>query len=115
MKKIWNITDHPETEVETRVVVVFGQKILPGGYIRVEDEQLVNAHKLEKDIAAGLVSVGDEPPAGYLIAKGVMPAATVKSRVQVHGESLTPAIEPPKFVKPKAEEGPVFGVKRKGK
>src|SRR5574337_229278 len=69
MEKVWNITDHPNTKVREQALVIFGQTVLPGSYVKVPASRLKNAHKLKKEIAAQMAHVGAEPPADYAGAK----------------------------------------------
>lgn len=82
MKKVWNITDHPKSKVPASVLMLFGKRVLPGRYVKVEDSQLKNAHKIQKDAAAGLVFVGDKPPADYAAKKTPARARLPKDHVR---------------------------------
>lgn len=63
--KIWNISDWSATSVSMQSVVVMGSTIPPGGVLAVPESVLKNAHKTWKARDAGLIHIGNEPPAGY--------------------------------------------------
>lgn len=69
MAKVWNITDHPATDLPARVMMVLGRSIRPGKCINVPDERLVRAHKVHRAVAAGKLFIGPNPPVDYLKAK----------------------------------------------
>lgn len=96
MKKVWNITDHPRTGVTPHALVLFGKRVIPGRYVKVEDAQLKGAHKLQKDIDAGLVYVGEKPPTDYATLHNPPRATLPKGHVRSHGPGApVPATPPP--------------------
>lgn len=69
MAKVWNITDHPGTDRPTRVMLVLGRSVRPGKCINVPEDRLVNAHKVNRAVAAKKLFIGPKPPMDYLLAK----------------------------------------------
>lgn len=68
MSKIWNITDSPSVDISSHSRMVFGQRVHPGKYMRVDEKMLEKAHKVQADIDRGYLYVGDKPPQKYLVA-----------------------------------------------
>jgi hypothetical protein len=85
MQKVWNITDHPGSEVAPSTLMLFGKRVLPGRYVKVEDAQLKNAHKTAKDVKAGLIHIGDKLPDTYTAAKGMVHARLPQGHARAHG------------------------------
>ena len=105
MVHVWNISDDPTTKVTGRTLMVLGRNVAPGRYVRVPEARLTNAHKLNKDIAAGLFYVGRKPPQGYLDAKKPPRATFPKGHGRAHGPVAAvtaPTVEeaPEKVVEP---------------
>jgi hypothetical protein len=111
MAKVWNITGGPGSESPPTVLMLLGKRVLPGRYTKVEASQLKNAHKIKKDVEAGLVFIGDKLPESH--------AAPVHARLPVgharsHGEQAEvgkPLV--PKFRKPMTEKS-ADGVEERG-
>ena len=91
MKKVWNITDHPGSKVSPSALMLFGKRVMPGRYVKVDPSQLKNAHKTMKDIESGLVYIGDKLPDSYTAAKGMAHARLPKGHVRSHGEQAVSA------------------------
>jgi hypothetical protein len=68
-QKVWNISDDPSTPVPARTLMVLGKTVLPGRFIYVDDKRLARAHKVRKDVEAGLLFIGPKLPAAYLASK----------------------------------------------
>lgn len=68
-QKVWNVSDDPSTAVPARTIMVLGKAVLPGRFIYVDDKRLARAHKVKKDVEAGLLFVGAKLPASYLASK----------------------------------------------
>lgn len=68
-QKVWNISDDPSTPVPARTLMVLGKTVLPGRFIYVDEKRLTRAHKVKKDVEAGLLFVGAKLPAAYLTSK----------------------------------------------
>ena len=68
-QKVWNVSDDPSTEVPARTIMVLGRAVLPGRFIYVDDKRLARAHKVKKDVEAGLLFIGAKLPAAYLATK----------------------------------------------
>jgi hypothetical protein len=68
-QKVWNVSDDPSTAVPARTIMVLGKTVLPGRFIYVDDKRLARAHKVKKDVEAGLLFVGPKLPAAYLASK----------------------------------------------
>lgn len=92
MAKIWNITDHPKTDAPGVTWMVLGRSVKPGRFVRIPDARLVRAHKVQKDVEAGNLYIGEQPPPDYVKAKKP-PRATLEAGVaRSHGEVPTEAI-----------------------
>lgn len=90
--RVWNISDHPATKVEARTVTIFGRPCAPGRYVLVSSEQLKNARKIEAEVAAKMLHVGDQPPEDYVRAKSVPRAPFPKGAARAHGKPPVEAI-----------------------
>ena len=102
MAKVWNITDHPGTALPTRVMMVLGRSVRPGKCINVPNDRLVNAHKVNRAVAAKKLFIGPKPPLDYLLAKGKGLRAELAPGVKrAHGPM--PAAEPKKPLSGEAE------------
>lgn len=99
MAKVWNISDHPGTKDVPRVLMIMGNSVNPGRSTRVDDSALVNAHKLNRLIEAGLVYVGDRPPRDYQVKKTPPKADLPAKASRAHGEKAKPVAAEPKKVK----------------
>jgi len=84
--RVWNISDDPSTKVPAINIVVLGRNLAPGQFVQVDDAQLVNAHKLKKDVARKWLWVGMELPAAYQAFKKPPVARKVEGAVRAHGE-----------------------------
>lgn len=93
-ERLWNITDHPNTPLPPEDFVVFDQRLRPGRYINVPTEVLDESEKLKRDVAAGILYRGYEPPADYLAAKGAVRAERAPGSFSGHGEHNIPSAEP---------------------
>ena len=91
-ERIWNITDHPTTDVEARTLMILGRSCLPGRYVQVDSELLKNAHKLQEDVKKHLVFIGAQPPAAYTQSKKPTRAPYPKGSAREHGELPVEAI-----------------------
>jgi hypothetical protein len=87
-ERVWNISDHPKTKVLAQAVMVAGQTILPGRSIKVPLDRMENPKKLQKAVDAGLIVVGEQPPADYLLSKGLLRAHVKTSNTRSHGERV---------------------------
>jgi len=102
--KVWNISDHPETDVEAQNLFLYGRSVAPGRFVRVPDEALKNPRKLMKEVAAGLAHLGETPPEDYLKARKPPKAEKPLNGVFAHGALLETKAEEPQEEKP--EEAP---------
>ena len=93
MKKVWNITDDPRTDVPASILMLFGRQVPPGQYISVQDAELVNCHKLDGAIASKMVAIGDKPPADYLAAKSPLHLNLKDGHSRAHGIGLSSAVQ----------------------
>jgi len=107
-QKVWNVSDDPSTEVPARTLMVLGKTVLPGRFIYVDDKRLARAHKVKKDVEAGLLFVGPRLPANYLASKQSkvhlkMPAGHKRA----HGpDKVAPKVKAAKPAKPAPEAPP---------
>jgi hypothetical protein len=90
MKKVWNITGMPGGP-PARTLMLFGQSVRPGRYVKVDDDLLKNAHKTKKNEESGLVHVGDKLPKGYPGMLNVPRVAASPKRVDGHGKAALEA------------------------
>jgi hypothetical protein len=113
--RVWNISDHPATKVVSRMITIFGQPCAPGRYVLVNDEQLKDAHKLDQDVAAKMLYVGDQPPADYVAAKATPRAPFPKGASRAHGQAPLAAVSDaaPAFVEHTFAEGDSEGSRNK--
>jgi hypothetical protein len=79
MTRIWNITDGGQPGMKAHTRTVLGRSVKPGRAIRVEEAALKNAHKVNREIQAGFLHVGNTPPSWYA-AKKKPPRAKVQGR-----------------------------------
>ncbi len=94
MAKVWNITDHPGTTHKPHQRSVLGRSVMPGHYVRVDDERLKGAKKTQVDIKAGLLYVGEKPPADYTALKHPVLVRLPEGHTRSHGTSTAkPAAE----------------------
>jgi len=94
MKKVWNITGMPGGP-SARTLVLFGQSVRPGRYVKVDDGLLETAHKTKKDAKAGLVHIGDKLPKGYPGMLNIPRIASSPKRVSGHTPAVKPAAPKP--------------------
>src|SRR6185295_16578874 len=93
--KVWNVSDHPETDTPATPLVIGGQVVMPGSAAKIPLDVLENPTKLKAAAAAGFVHIGDQPPSDYLKAKHP-PRVTLPANVKrAHGPSGAPAAEKP--------------------
>jgi len=93
MAKIWNVSDHPKLKSPGHVRAIYGKLVAPGHCAQIDDEVLEGATKLEREIAAGLLFVGDLPPADYRAAKGQIQTRLPRKAIRSHGISTGVAPE----------------------
>jgi len=87
MQKVWNITDGPRYRGAARTIMLFGKTVPPGRYVLVPEARLARAHKLVKDIDAGMVHVGDLP--GWYLASKKPPRVPFPiGHSRAHGPAL---------------------------
>jgi hypothetical protein len=89
---IWNISDHPATDVKPMVVMVLGKNIAPGRCLKVSAEDLAVAKKVQKLAGDKVVHIGKDLPADYISAKKGTKATLSKGIARAHGEMPTEAI-----------------------
>jgi len=92
MAKIWNITDHPRTDAPGVTWMVLGRAIKPGRFVRIPDERLTHAHKVHKDVEAGNLYIGEQPPPDYVKAKKPPRVVLDKGVIRSHGAVPAEAI-----------------------
>jgi hypothetical protein len=85
-EKVWNITDHPQTDVKVQNLMVAGKAVLPGQAVKVPLEVLEDAKKLQQLVEAKMVHIGSQPPADYLAAKESLRAVIPAGASRAHGE-----------------------------
>ena len=104
MKKVWNITGMPGGH-PARTIMLFGQSVRPGRYVKVEDDQLKRAHKTKNDAELGFVHIGDKLPKGYPGMLNIPRVASSPKRVEGHGSRAVaaPTPTPPKKAAPVKE------------
>jgi hypothetical protein len=78
--RVWNITDDSTTTVEPHNRMVLGKVVKPGRSILVDADRLALAHKVHKEVKAGILHIGDVPPSAYAAQKAP-PRATVDARI----------------------------------
>lgn len=93
--RIWNITDHPSTEIAPQSVMVLGRTLHPGRSMRVEESRLEKAYKVDKDVAAGLLFIGEQPPMDYQAFRSVSRARLPRGVARAHGETAVSKAKPP--------------------
>lgn len=89
MKRVWNVTDDPRTDIRPCSLMIFQKSVAPGRYVNVPDARLAKAKKIYKDSEAGLVYIGDQLPEGYLRAKETIHLKVPEGHARAHGP-LTP-------------------------
>jgi hypothetical protein len=68
--------------------VVMGKLLQPGRSVMVDEDALKRAHKLKKDVAAGIAYVGKTPPKEYLARKNPPRAKLEPGVSRTHGVIL---------------------------
>jgi len=100
-EKVWNVTDDPSTDHAGRTIMVMGRNLPPGRFMRVDAERLKKSKKVQKDVAAKLLFIGNDLPAEYL--KAMKPVRTGlpiganhghKPMVEAKEEAVAEAKEP---------------------
>lgn len=96
MTRIWNITDDVNPDVKPQNLMVLGSLVKPGRSVQVDEAKLKTAHKVRKDVNAGLLFIGKAPPLSYSRTKKPARAKLDKGVKQAHAPA-----------KPVVEEAPV--------
>lgn len=80
MTRVWNITDGGQKGVHPHNRMVLGKQIKPGHFLKVDESRLAGATKIEKDVSAGMLHVGGQPPQWYA-QKKKPPRAVADGRI----------------------------------
>lgn len=107
LTRVWNVTDDPATDVDVQNVVCLGQLLMPGRSMQVEEENVVEDRKVQKDVADGYLYIGNEPPAYLSVPRVTLPKGTLRG----HGEHALP---PPPEPEPEVKAAPAKAGKPKG-
>jgi len=86
--RVWNITDKADSKVLPTTLVVLGKALAPGRSIQVEESTLELAHKLHREVKAGLVHIGKEQPAHQSRAHAIIANTVTKSHSGVPIDSI---------------------------
>jgi len=81
--RIWNITDW---KGRGNIIVVAGRPVQPGRFIQLDDGAVKKTGKIMQDVAAGLLAVGQDAPAGYLAVKQPVHAVMPDRSTRAHGQ-----------------------------
>ena len=92
--KVWNVTDGPGFKGRARALMLFGKTVAPGRYVDVKGEQLKNAHKIQKDVAAGMVYIGNTLPDSYAATRAKTKPRFPTKAVRAHGEHVVAKAKP---------------------
>lgn len=105
MTRIWNITDDVNPDVKPQNLMVLGSLVKPGRSVQVDEARLKAAHKVKKDVAAGLLFIGKTPPLSYARSKTPARAKLDKGVKKAHVPTK-PVVEkaPAEAVVPIVEE-----------
>jgi hypothetical protein len=82
---VWNISDHPNTDVKPMVISVLGKSVSPGQFIKVDAASLKSAHQVKKLEEAQIVFIGRELPPEYKEHKSPVRAALSGNTNRSHG------------------------------
>jgi len=80
--RVWNVTDDPTNDVTPHNRMVLGKTLKPGRSVKVDTERLAKAHKVNREVEAGYLHIGDQPPAAYTAAKSKKRAKPDARQVQ---------------------------------
>ena len=91
--RVWNITDDANTDVTPHTRMVLGKVIKPGRSVLVDAERLEGATKVQREVKAGHLFIGEQLPAQYAGQKKP-PRATADARiVDAHGRQVGEKVE----------------------
>lgn len=89
--KVWNTSDHPDTDVESQNIMVMGKQVLPGAAIKVPVERMQNPKKLQHMVSLGMAHIGDQPPDDYVAAKSIVRVKLPAGVQRSHGDATRTA------------------------
>lgn len=92
LESVWNITDDPRSEHTPVSMMVLGRNLKPGQRVQVDSGRLATAHKVHKDKDAGLLYIGNRPPADYLTAKNPPRVKLDPKLARAHGRPPISAV-----------------------
>jgi len=94
MVRVWNITDDTNPDVKPHNRMVLGKVLKPGQAVKVDEARLARAHKVHKDVKAGYLHIGNQPPVSYTSVKKPPRAKADARRVDEHGKAKGQPVAP---------------------